>query len=141
MTHGVDVDYTQAINFLAGHGYDELMKSGFNSDLLRRLDRKGRSDEETSKALSEDWSKGTMPGLPARETELKKDRVRSKVAPATQPPKPANPELKTVSVRCFKCKRERQIKDPHVETMKNGRAIRGVCPVCGSGMYHLGIPS
>lgn len=40
---------------------------------------------------------------------------------------------------CMKCKAEREIADPKVEYMKNGRpATRGKCPVCGTQIYRLG---
>jgi hypothetical protein len=39
---------------------------------------------------------------------------------------------------CVKCKQKREIKDPERVTMKNGRpAIRGKCPVCGTGLYKI----
>jgi len=39
---------------------------------------------------------------------------------------------------CVKCKQKREIKDPQRVTMKNGRAaIRGKCPVCGTGLYRI----
>jgi hypothetical protein len=40
---------------------------------------------------------------------------------------------------CVKCKTKREIKDPVVITMKNGRpATQGVCPVCGTKMFKIG---
>lgn len=40
---------------------------------------------------------------------------------------------------CVKCGRKREMKNPKNVTMKNGRkATKGVCPVCGSGMYRIG---
>ena len=39
---------------------------------------------------------------------------------------------------CVKCKAKKQIKNPQDVTMKNGRmAVKGVCPVCGTGMYRI----
>lgn len=39
---------------------------------------------------------------------------------------------------CVKCKEKREIKDPVKVTMKNGRpAMRGICSVCGTGMYKI----
>ena len=44
-----------------------------------------------------------------------------------------------VSGYCVKCKASREIKNPQSVTMKNGRhATKGVCPVCGTGMYKIG---
>ena len=40
---------------------------------------------------------------------------------------------------CVRCKVKREMKDAKQVTMKNGRpAIKGVCPVCGAGMYKIG---
>ncbi len=39
---------------------------------------------------------------------------------------------------CVKCKTKRDMKDAEVVTMKNGRkAVKGVCSVCGTGMYSI----
>jgi hypothetical protein len=39
---------------------------------------------------------------------------------------------------CVKCKTKREIKDPQIVTMKNGRkAVKGICSVCGTGMYSI----
>lgn len=40
--------------------------------------------------------------------------------------------------RCMHCKTEREIKDPKDVVMKNGmKAIKGVCPVCGTKMFRI----
>jgi len=40
---------------------------------------------------------------------------------------------------CVKCKAKREIKNPKSVTMKNGKpATKGICPVCGTGMYRIG---
>lgn len=40
---------------------------------------------------------------------------------------------------CVKCKQKRDMKDAKAVTMKNGKkATKGVCPVCGTGMYRIG---
>jgi hypothetical protein len=40
---------------------------------------------------------------------------------------------------CMKCKTRRQMKDPNVITMKNGRpATQGVCSVCGTKVFRIG---
>lgn len=42
---------------------------------------------------------------------------------------------------CVKCKETREIVDPKKVTMKNGHpAMKGKCPVCGSGLYRI-LPS
>lgn len=39
---------------------------------------------------------------------------------------------------CVKCKAKRDMKDAQEVTMKNGRkAVKGVCSVCGTGMYSI----
>ena len=43
-----------------------------------------------------------------------------------------------VEAYCVKCKAKREMKDPQDVTMKNGRpAVKGTCPVCGTGMYKI----
>ncbi len=40
---------------------------------------------------------------------------------------------------CVKCRTQREIKDPKKVTLKNGKpATKGVCPVCGTGMFRIG---
>lgn len=40
---------------------------------------------------------------------------------------------------CVKCKKKVTIKNAEQVTMKNGRpAVRGVCPVSGTGVYRIG---
>ena len=40
---------------------------------------------------------------------------------------------------CLKCRTQREMKDATAVTMKNGKpATKGVCPVCGTGMYKIG---
>lgn len=44
-----------------------------------------------------------------------------------------------VQAYCVKCRAMREIKDPKVVTLKNGRkAVTGVCPVCGTKLYRIG---
>ena len=39
---------------------------------------------------------------------------------------------------CVKCKSKKEIKDPVEVTMKNGRkAMKGKCPICGTGMFRI----
>ena len=40
---------------------------------------------------------------------------------------------------CVKCKKTREMKNPKVVTMKNGRkAKKGICPKCGTTMFQIG---
>ncbi len=44
-----------------------------------------------------------------------------------------------MSAYCVKCKQKREMKNPQKVTMKNGKpAMKGTCPVCGTGMYRIG---
>jgi len=44
-----------------------------------------------------------------------------------------------MQVYCAKCRIKREMKDPVVVTMNNGKpATRGVCPVCGTKMFRIG---
>jgi hypothetical protein len=46
--------------------------------------------------------------------------------------------MATAEAYCVKCREKREIKDPQEVTMKNGRpAIKGTCPVCGTGLFRL----
>lgn len=39
---------------------------------------------------------------------------------------------------CVKCKGKKEMSDAAETTMKNGRkAMKGKCPVCGTGMYRI----
>lgn len=39
---------------------------------------------------------------------------------------------------CVKCRKAQTIKDPKEVTMKNNRkAMKGKCPVCGTGMFKI----
>lgn len=39
---------------------------------------------------------------------------------------------------CVKCKKKQEISEANEVTMKNSRkAIKGKCPVCGTGMYKI----
>lgn len=50
-----------------------------------------------------------------------------------------NGRLKMVQGYCVKCKAMREIKDAQVVTLKNKRkAIKGVCPSCGTKMFKIG---
>ena len=40
---------------------------------------------------------------------------------------------------CVKCKTKREMKNPQVITMRNGKpATQGICPVCGVKMFRIG---
>lgn len=40
---------------------------------------------------------------------------------------------------CVKCRQKREAKDVQQVVMKNGKdATKGVCTVCGTGMYRIG---
>ncbi len=48
----------------------------------------------------------------------------------------SSPEIQAY---CVKCKKKVTMQNPHRVTMKNGRpAMRGTCPVCGTGLYRIG---
>lgn len=39
---------------------------------------------------------------------------------------------------CVKCKKKQEMQGAKEVTMKNGRrAMKGVCPVCGTGMFKI----
>ncbi len=43
-----------------------------------------------------------------------------------------------VEAYCVKCKAKREMVDATEVVMKNGRkAMKGKCPVCGTGMYRI----
>jgi uncharacterized Zn finger protein (UPF0148 family) len=45
---------------------------------------------------------------------------------------------KMVEAYCVKCRSKREIQNPQEITLKNGRkAIKGVCPVCGTTLYRI----
>jgi len=40
---------------------------------------------------------------------------------------------------CVKCKKKREMQNEEQVIMKNGRkAVKGVCPICGTKMYRIG---
>jgi predicted nucleic acid-binding Zn-ribbon protein len=43
-----------------------------------------------------------------------------------------------VEAFCVKCREKRDVKDPTLVTMKNGRhAIQGICPECGTKLFRM----
>ena len=137
MSHGIDVSYTGALNFLALRGYDELMKSGFDETLLERLDSKAASDETIRKVITNDWLSNRMPGVSISDERRKARDTQGGI----QPPSSPGTTLKAVGARCVKCKTARTMKNPHIVKLKNGKqAVEGTCPVCGSKMLRFGVP-
>ncbi len=60
-------------------------------------------------------------------------------APATQEDKEGPAGVLEVEAYCVKCKKKVAMQDPREVTMKNGRpALRGTCPVCGTGLFRIG---
>lgn len=50
--------------------------------------------------------------------------------------------VRVATAYCVKCKAPREITDPKVITMKNGRpATEGRCPVCGTRIFKIGAPA
>jgi len=46
---------------------------------------------------------------------------------------------KMASFYCVKCRTKREDPNAQAVTMKNGKkAMKGKCPVCGTGMYKIG---
>jgi DNA-directed RNA polymerase subunit RPC12/RpoP len=40
--------------------------------------------------------------------------------------------------RCMKCKKQVEIKDPEEVVLKNGmKAVKGVCPDCGTKVFRI----
>ena len=51
---------------------------------------------------------------------------------------PVTPSM--VMAYCVKERKKREMKNPKVVKMKNGKpAMKGKCAVCGSGLYLIGI--
>lgn len=48
-------------------------------------------------------------------------------------------EQTAVQAYCVKCRSKREMKDPQVTQLKNGRpAKKGKCSVCGTNMFRIG---
>ncbi len=48
-------------------------------------------------------------------------------------------EQASVTAYCVKCRQKREMKDPEVVTLKNGRPARkGKCGTCGTNMFRIG---
>lgn len=62
----------------------------------------------------------------------KAEEVKEQVVQAVEP-------ARSFSGYCVKCRKKREIANPQNITMANGRqAIKGTCPVCGTGMFVIG---
>lgn len=49
--------------------------------------------------------------------------------------------MRVATAYCVKCKATREILEPRLITMKNGRpATEGRCPVCGTRIFKIGAP-
>src|SRR5437660_1644810 len=94
------------------------------------------SGGNTSRPLDE-WPARTgtavsLRSLPAAPRPLPCPRRRSAMAKAGKAPMAADEGY------CVKCKAKRKISNPQQVKMANGRpALKGVCPVCGTGMFKI----
>lgn len=58
---------------------------------------------------------------------------------ASSVPPPKVLPMPAVKGYCVKCRTKREIKDAKKVTLKNGKpALKGKCPVCGTGMFRIG---
>jgi len=47
-------------------------------------------------------------------------------------------EEKKYFARCFRCKEQKEVKNPEIVTMKTGmKAVKGTCVVCGCKQYKI----
>lgn len=61
------------------------------------------------------------------------------ISPDTSTPTPEVTGSPEIQAYCVKCKKKVTMQNPQRVTMKNGRpAMRGSCPVCGSGLHRVG---
>lgn len=45
----------------------------------------------------------------------------------------------TTTAYCVKCRAKKEMKNPKIITMKNGKpATQGVCPTCGAKIFRIG---
>lgn len=74
----------------------------------------------------------------SRKRSRSKSRSRKRKRSSSKGRKKLGRKMKKGEGYCVKCKTARDIKNPRVVTMKNGRkAMRGNCPVCGTGMFRI----
>jgi hypothetical protein len=139
LLQGVDIDYTDAINFSAELGLEGLSNSGFDDRVLEILGRHIALEEDSRGALAQRWAKWRSQndwtsGPELTETAEAGQAGRRKETMVS----PQNP-LKKVISRCMRCKTNRVMKNPLATTFKNGReGYTGFCPVCGSKMTKMG---
>jgi pimeloyl-ACP methyl ester carboxylesterase len=61
------------------------------------------------------------------------------VSPDTSIPTTEVTSSPEIQAYCVKCKKKVTMQNPYRVTMKNGRpAMRGTCPVCGTGLHRIG---
>jgi len=102
-----------------------------------------------------DMDMGTTGGRPYQGTSIKVSVARrvsflapqantlmrelSRAAAEDTPMPAAKPAAKAIKGYCVKCRTKRDIKDAKKVTLKNGKpALKGKCPVCGTGMFRIG---
>jgi len=74
----------------------------------------------------------------SRKRKRSKSRSRKRSRSKSKGRKKLGRKMKKGEGYCVKCKGARMIKGARVVTMKNGRkAMRGNCPVCGTGMFRI----
>lgn len=79
-----------------------------------------------------------MAKQPAKKTAAKSAKPAAKKAA----PKKVTSPLGANEGYCVKCKAKRAIANPKTVKMANGRpALKGTCPVCGTGMFKILPPS
>ena len=141
LAHGLDVDYTTAINVLAEHGFDELRKSELSGRLLERLAGKAALDQADTRAITSDWVGMRILGIEADRQEPAAGGAHIQAARTNPKPLPAKGKSEPMLAYCLRCKVKRQMRDPKIVTLRNGnKAIKGVCPTCGSKMTRFGLP-
>ena len=70
---------------------------------------------------------------------LRKNINTQRNSPAVKVQRAKGGEYSMASMYCVKCRAKRDDPDAQPVTMKNGKpAMKGKCPVCGTGMYKIG---
>lgn len=139
LSQGVEIDYTNAINFSVDLGLDRLSETGFDDRVTELLSRHIALDEDSKRALAQRWamwrSQNDWTISPeSTETIEMRQAGRSRETMAL-PQKP----LKRIIARCMKCKTNRDMRNPQATTFRNGtKGYTGFCPVCGSKMAKIG---
>jgi hypothetical protein len=81
-----------------------------------------------------------MPTITPEKTVPAKKKAARKAAPKKAPAtkKAAKKPMAANEGYCVKCKAKREIAKVKEVKMANGRpALKGVCPVCGTGMFKI----